>query len=150
MQVSHIPLQLMLDISTYASTRRFFTIKNCKIVIVLAISTYAYMQGNRVVPSVLLGPNENLLCLPSPEYFKLYARVQSSFQTLSSMKTNSVLKDTNSLAFFTCHRTFFHVDTVPQIGYEIICIKVEESFKYIKVQKIQKKVSTALLKSDRR
>ena len=35
-------------------------------------------------------------------------------------------------------QTFFHTDTVPKIGYEIICIKVEESFKYIKVKQNKK------------
>ena len=49
-----------------------------------------------------------------------------------------MLKDKNSLEFFTSQKNFFHVGTVPQIGYEIICIKVVERFKWIKIKKDKK------------
>ena len=39
----------LLEISICAYIRRFFTMKNCKILIVLAISTCVYIRDNRVI-----------------------------------------------------------------------------------------------------
>ena len=122
-----------LDISTCAYICRFFTMKNCKILIVLAISTFVYMQGHRVCSVYATQVKWRYSMFTVIWIFQtLCARaILSSIFIFYDVKL--VLKGTNSLIFFIWHKTFVHLDSVPQIGYEIICIKVEESFIYIKV-----------------
>ena len=64
-------------------------------------------------------------------------RVQSLVQNFF-YKDKGSPKRHEQFGIFHMSQTFFHTDTVPKIGYEIICIKVEESFKYIKVKQNKK------------